>query len=72
MESLATLVPEMLPPRDLQRRSAATASSARSSTANNRSSGDIREGRPLSLSVSVAACPADACARSSRRDSSSP
>src|SRR5215207_4063975 len=62
MESLATLVPEMLSPRDLQRRIAATASSARSSTASNRSRGDMREGCPLS--VLAGTCPL-------RRDSSS-
>src|ERR687897_2425956 len=68
MESLATLVPEMLSLRDLQRRTAATASSARSSTASNKSSGDTREGRPRSLSDPVGACPPGVCAR---RDSSS-
>jgi hypothetical protein len=66
MESLAMLEPEMLSPRDLQRRITATASSARISKANNKSSG---EGRPRSLSTPVCACPADACARP---DSSSP
>jgi hypothetical protein len=72
MESLVMLVPEMLSPRDLQRRIAATASSARSSKANNRSSGDMLEGHPRSLSAPVCACPADACARSAYPDSSSP
>jgi hypothetical protein len=58
------LVPETLSPRDLQRRIAATASSARSSKANNRSSGDMRKGRPRSLSAPV-------CAYSARPDSPS-
>jgi hypothetical protein len=71
MESLAMLVPETLLPRDLQRRIAATASSPRSSKANDRSSGDMREGRPRSLSAPVCAYPADACARSACPDSSS-
>jgi hypothetical protein len=51
VESLVTLVPEMLSLKDLQRRIAATESSARSSPANNRSSGDMREGRPRSVRV---------------------
>jgi hypothetical protein len=45
----------MLSPRALQRRIAATASSARSSKANNRSIGD---GRPRSLCAPACACPA--------------
>jgi hypothetical protein len=53
VESLVTLVPEMLSLKDLQRRIAATESSARSSPANNRSSGDMREGRPRSVPVST-------------------
>src|SRR5215208_6562090 len=60
MESFATLVPEMLSPRDLQSRSAATASSTRIRTASNRSSGDVRED-----------CPRSRGGNSSRRGSSS-
>ena len=62
MESFATLVPEMLSSRDLQRRMAVTASRARIRAASNRSSGDVREGRSRSRG-GVA---------SSRRGSSSP
>src|ERR671920_1546180 len=56
MESLATLVPEMLSPKDLQRRIAATASSTSTSTASSASRGDVRKGRPLALSDPVATC----------------